>query len=170
MRSLVPSILDTEPRPHAALGLPRYAPMTSPLRRYADLVNEAQLLSQVLDDAPRFSQEELQEMLLSLRISLDGASQIQRFRPRYWKCLYFRQQGDRIWWPGVVTEENELFVSVNLPEQDIFVRGKRRVFDERTCPGMPVEIRIGKVNPLYNEMQILEACAAEGAGEEEGQC
>ena len=170
MRSLVPSILDTEPRPHAALGLPRYAPMTSPLRRYADLVNEAQLLSQVLDGAPRFSQEELQEMLLSLRISLDGASQIQRFRPRYWKCLYFRQQGDRIWWPGVVTEENELFVSVNLPEQDIFVRGKRRVFDERTCPGMPVEIRIGKVNPLYNEMQILEACAAEGAGEEEGQC
>ena len=26
---------------------------------------------------------------------LDAAGQVQRFRPRYWKLLYFRQQGDK---------------------------------------------------------------------------
>ena len=86
---------------------------------------------------------------------------MQRFRPRYWKLLYFRQQGDKIWWPGVITEENDVMVSVSLPEQGMFVRGKRRLFDERACPGMAVRLRLGKVQPLYNEMQILEAMTAE---------
>ncbi len=167
MRAMIPSTLETEARPHAALGLQRYAPMTSPLRRYADLINEVQLTEWVLHGKPRFSGEELQQILLPLHIALDGAGQIQRFRPRYWKFLYFRQKGDRVWWHGVITEENDAFVSVSLPEEDIFVRGRRRIFDERACPGMAVDIRLGKVNPLYNEMQILEAVPSEGGTEED---
>ena len=34
MRALTPSSLELQARPHAALGLPRYTPVTSPLRRY----------------------------------------------------------------------------------------------------------------------------------------
>ena len=167
MRAMIPSTLETQARPHAALGLQRYAPMTSPLRRYADLVNEVQLVEYALHGAPRFSGDELQQILVILHVALDGAGQIQRFRPRYWKYLYFRQKGDKVWWHGVITEENDAFVSVSLPEQDIFVRGRRRVFDERACPGMAVDIRLGKVNPLYNEMQILEAVPSEDGSEED---
>ena len=93
---------------------------------------------------------------------LDAAGQVQRFRPRYWKLLYFRQQGDKVWWDGVVTEENDMFVNVSLPAQGMYVRGKRRMFDERTCPGMAVQVRIGRVHPLYNEIQILEAVSMDG--------
>lgn len=57
----------------------------------------------------------------------------------------------------MITEENDTFVSVSLPDQGMFVRGKRRLFDERACPGMSVVVRIGKVHPLYNEIQIMEA-------------
>ena len=32
---------------------------------------------------------------------------------------------------------------------------------------MAVDIRLGKVNPLYNEMQILEAVPSEGGTEED---
>lgn len=167
MRAMVPSVLDTQPRPHAALGLDRYAPVTSPLRRYADLVNEAQVVSFLRSGKPHFAKSELDQLLLSLHIALEGAGQVQRFRPRYWKLLYFRQQGDRVWWPGVITEENDVFVSVSLAEQDIFVRGKRRFFDERSCPGMPVKLRLGKVNPLYNEIQIVEAVSCDGLAEED---
>ena len=50
---------------------------------------------------------------------------------------------------------------MSLPEQGLFVRGRRRLFDERAAPGMRVRVRLGKVQPLYNEIQILEAVPAE---------
>ena len=54
-----------------------------------------------------------------------------------------------------------MFATVSLPDQGIFLRGKRRQFDERDCPGTAVEVRIGRVNPLYNEIMFLEARTAD---------
>ena len=157
MRALVPSALEVQARPHAALGLARYTPVTSPLRRYPDLINEAQAVHVLRTGRPRWSADELAGLLAILAPALEAAGQVQRFRPRYWKLLYFRQQGDKLWWNGVVTEENDHFATVSLPEQGLFVRGRRRLFDERACPGAAVQVRLGKVHPLYNEIQILEA-------------
>lgn len=161
MRALTPSGLEVQARPHAALGLARYTPVTSPLRRYPDLVNEAQVVHFLRKGTPFRDAAALADLLTALLPALDAAGQVQRFRPRYWKLLYFRQKGDKVWWPGVITEENDNFVSVSLPEQGMFVRGKRRLFDERACPGMAVTVRLGKVQPLYNEIQIMEAATVD---------
>lgn len=162
MRALTPSSLEIQARPHAALGLARYAPVTSPLRRYPDLVNEAQVVHFLRTGTLFRDEAALADLLAALSPVLEAAGQVQRFRPRYWKLLHFRQKGDKVWWPGVITEENDNFVSVSLPEQGMFVRGKRRLFDERACPGMAVAVRIGKVHPLYNEIQIMEATTVDG--------
>lgn len=159
IRALVPSILEVEARPHAALAMPRYAPATSPLRRYTDLVNVAQILNFREHGVPRWSAADLEALLESLAPALEGAGQTQRFRPRYWKLLYVRQMGDKYWWSGVITEENENFVAVSMPALGLMVRGKRNLFDERAEPGRHVRIRLGKVSPLYNEIQILETAA-----------
>ncbi len=169
MRAMIPSILETEARPHAALGLSSYAPVTSPLRRYADLVNEAQILSVLRGGEPTFSAEALERLLVPLRVALDAVGQIQRFRPRYWKLLFFRQAGEKRWWPGTVTERTDLHVSVSLPEYDFFVRGRPRVFEDRASPGTRVRVRFGRINPLCNEITVLEAvmeddCAPEVSG------
>lgn len=161
LRALIPSTLEVEARPHAALALPRYAPVTSPLRRYPDLINEAQALHMLATGSPRWDKAALSALLEQVSPALEAAGQVQRFRPRYWKLLYFRQQGDKMWWPGVITEENEAFATVSLPEQGLFVRGRRKLFDERAAPGMRVRVRLGKVQPLYNEIQILEAAPAD---------
>lgn len=73
-----------------------YAPSTSPLRRYPDMINETQIISLLRDGKPRWSKEELDTLLPLLNAHLDAAGQVQRFRPRYWKLLYFKQQGDRL--------------------------------------------------------------------------
>ncbi|MDR1660394.1 MAG: RNB domain-containing ribonuclease [Desulfovibrio sp.] len=159
MRALVPSCLEIRARRHAALAVARYAPVTSPLRRYTDLVNEAQVAYFLRNGKPLWDGETLARMLGFLLPALEATGQVQRFRPRYWKLLYLRQQGDKVWWPGVITEENDAFVNVSLPELGLFVRGRRQLFDERTCPGMPVSVRLGKINPLYNEVQILETAS-----------
>jgi exoribonuclease-2 len=159
MRALVPSCLEVRVRRHAALAVERYAPVTSPLRRYTDLVNEAQVAYFLRNGRPLWDGETLAHILGLLLPALEATGQAQRFRPRYWKLLYFRQQGDKVWWPGVITEENDAFVNVSLPEQGLFVRGRRQLFDDRACPGMPVSVRLGKINPLYNEVHILETAS-----------
>src|SRR4030095_2050348 len=42
----------TVPAPHQGLGVPQYIWASSPLRRYADLVNQRQLLSLVGNEVP----------------------------------------------------------------------------------------------------------------------
>lgn len=155
VKAMAPAVLETSPRPHAGLGETAYAPSTSPLRRYPDLINETQIISLLRDGKPRWSKEELDALLPLLNAHLDAAGQIQRFRPRYWKLLYFRQQGDR-WWPAVITDENDAFVTVNMPKEQMVVRARRQFFGERTHPGQELEIRLGKVHPLHNEFQLVE--------------
>ncbi len=155
VKALAPAVLETSPRPHAGLGEPVYAPSTSPLRRYPDMINETQIISMLRDGKPRWSKEELDALLPLLSARLDAAGQVQRFRPRYWKLLYFRQQGDR-WWPAVITDENDAFVTVNLPREQMIVRARRQFFGERAHPGQELEIRLGKVHPLHNEIQLVE--------------
>jgi exoribonuclease-2 len=160
MKALVPSGLELVPRPHAALGVSVYSPVTSPLRRYPDMVNVAQVLHMLQHGHPRWSQAELGALLPLLNARLDAAGQVQRFRPRYWKLLYVRQLGDKFWWDGVVTEENDGFVTINLPREQLFVRGKRKLFSERVYAGQAVQLRLGKVDPLENKIFILEVAEA----------
>jgi exoribonuclease-2 len=157
VRALPPAVLEAQPRRHAGLGLAAYATVSSPIRRYADLFNQGQILSFLREGVPRASAAALASLLPHLAARQDAAGQVQRFRPRYWKLLFFRQQGDKIWWDGVVTEENEAFASVALPWAQLVVRGRRGLLGEKACPGQAVQVRLGKVNPLLNEIQILEA-------------
>ena len=155
VRALAPAVLETTPRRHAGLGEAVYAPSTSPLRRYPDMINETQIISMLRDGKPRWSLEELNALLPLLNARLDAAGQVQRFRPRYWKLLYFRQQADR-WWHAVITDENDAFVTANLPAEQMIVRARRQLFGENVRLGQELEIRLGKVHPLQNEYQIVE--------------
>ena len=155
VRVLVPASLEVTPRPHAGLGEKAYAPSTSPLRRYPDLLNEAQILHVLRTGAARWSKEQLESMLPLLNSRLDAASQVQRMRPRYWKLLYLKQNST-LWWPGVVTDENDAFVSVSLPREQVFLRAKRSLFGEKCHPGQAVEVKLHKIHPLRNEVQIAD--------------
>ncbi len=156
VKALAPAVLEAAPRRHAGLGVDAYSPMTSPLRRYPDLVNVAQLVHYADHATPLWTSQELEAMLPLLNTRLDAAAQVQRFRPRYWKLLFFKQKGDQTWWDAVVTDENDAFVTVALPEQQIFVRGRRASFGDKAHPGTRLMVRIGKVHPLNNEIQILD--------------
>ncbi|MFO7659537.1 MAG: ribonuclease catalytic domain-containing protein [Candidatus Cloacimonadaceae bacterium] len=58
-----PSTLGTEPRPHTTMGLKVYAQMTSPLRRYSDLVNQRQSLAVLYGDELPYTKDQLEKML-----------------------------------------------------------------------------------------------------------
>lgn len=149
------TLLEPEPRPHACLGVPAYSPVTSPLRRYPDLLNQAQILAWLRAGAPRWSREDLARLLPGVTARVEAASRIQRYRTRYWKLEYFRQRKDRFF-TAVVVEDGPL-VSATLPREQFFVRAPRALFGEKVYPGKRFQVRLGKANPLLNEVRLMEA-------------
>jgi len=73
------------PDPHHAMGGALYAHVTSPLRRYADLLNQRQILARLSGGVlPPVPQVELQRVTLALRDVLDRARDLEREAHRYW--------------------------------------------------------------------------------------
>ncbi len=161
-RALSSATLETQAKPHAGMGLTAYAPITSPLRRYADLINEAQILSYVQNKELLFSKEKLDHIVLLLNSTLESVMPIQRMRPRYWKLLYCKQEskkaldnGNDCIWKGIITEEFENFCSIALSREQLFLRAKRSLLPDKIQIGQEIMLRLGKINPLRNEIQII---------------
>ena len=85
--------MTTSPLPHEGLGVPQYAWMTSPLRRYCDLVNQWQLIACLRGEAPAFPQKsaELFAAMRDFELTYAAYGDFQRSMERYW-CLRWLQQ------------------------------------------------------------------------------
>lgn len=155
VKKLGPSLMETRPRRHACLGVDAYSPISSPLRRYSDLINLGQTLHVLEHGVARWSQEELDALLPPLNLRLEAVGRIQRFRPRYWKLLYFKQHDKQLFF-GVVIDMNKHLVTVALPREQIFVRGPRKFFGDQVYIGERISVRLGRIDPLHNTIHILD--------------
>ena len=150
------TILETTPKPHRGLGIKAYASITSPLRRYPDFVNSEQFRHYLTTGEPRWTKDELQATLPRLSARLELAGKVQRFRPRYWKLLYFKQNPKKLV-EGIVVDEMGNLVQLALPEAQIFVRAPRKMLGDKIYPGQSFMLRLNKVDPLTNEIRVVEA-------------
>lgn len=159
-RLLSPAITEIEPKPHTGLGLKAYSPVTSPLRRYGDLINQAQLMHYRFFNAPLFQNEEMEQMLTQYNIHNGLAGQVQRNRPRYWRFVFMQQeakrQGENCGFHGIISDENDMYVTVTLTREQILVRAKRQLFGDKALLGQEVLLRLGKINPLLFETSIMK--------------
>lgn len=156
VRLLAPTSLETTPKPHAALGVDVYAPATSPLRRYTDFLNAAQIEAYLKDGAPRLSLDELDALLPNLSGRIQAVSQVQRFRPRYWKLHYLSLRKNEFH-SALVADEHGPLPSLAIPELQINVRAPIKLLGDKLYPGQRFAIRFGKIDPLTNEIKVVEA-------------
>lgn len=91
------SEISTTPARHASLGLNCYAQVTSPIRRYTDLIAHFQIKAQLRGEKPPFSTQELQEVMLSIGTAIKEASLVERQTNRYWALEYLRRHPERVW-------------------------------------------------------------------------
>jgi len=157
INNMGPSILECEPRRHATIGAKAYAPVTSPLRRYSDFINMAQIAARLTGKGRLLNQSELEGLLPVLSSRAELVGQVQRMRPRYWKYEYFRQNHKKMRWSGVIVDPGSTLVTIALPDLQLFLKAPRKIFGDKIRLGQRFSIRIGKVDPLNNEIKIVEA-------------
>ena len=157
MRSLNSSKLDVQPQLHASLGLQAYAPVSSALRRYPDLMNLTQLAVYRESGRLQWTMEELYAMLPGLSARMQDVAKVQRYRTRYWKLLYFQRWCKERMWSGVVVAEEGQQVVVCLPAEQLFLRGPKKLFGDKIIPGARYRIELGKIDPLNNDIKIIKA-------------
>jgi exoribonuclease-2 len=156
--------MTTSPLPHEGLGVPQYAWMTSPLRRYCDLVNQWQLIACLKGETPAFAQKsaELFAALRDFELTYAAYAEFQRLMERYW-CLRWLQQ--RAVTTLVATVRREQLVKLDhLP---LLLRVASLPAD--LVPGQQVLLAIDTLDLLGPELtcRFVEILAARNAAEAE---
>jgi exoribonuclease-2 len=87
----------TRPSRHAGLGAEAYVTMTSPIRRFYDLLVEEQILS-ALRGAPIWSQAQMEEIITEVGPTLSKVGLVEEMTERYWVLRYLEKR------PGTTTK------------------------------------------------------------------
>ena len=135
--------LSLYPEYHAGIGLDYYAQFSSPIRRYADLVLQRQLIAALATpDRFAYSQEELLAVLAGAENAEAEGRELERRAKRYWVLRYLERHAADAELTAVVTREG---ASAEL--SDYGVRGT--LHGAMHVPaGSTIVVQIARVEPL----------------------
>ncbi|MEZ4726901.1 MAG: RNB domain-containing ribonuclease [Caldilineaceae bacterium] len=116
-RLLKPSQQKSAPGPHAGLGMEVYCQVTSPLRRYADLLTHQQLRAHTRGAAGLTAQA-VMERAAEASNSIRAIRTAERLSNQHWKLVYLLRNPD---WSGAgtVVEKSGARNLVLMPELDL---------------------------------------------------
>ncbi len=144
--------LDLEPQRHCSLGVPHYTSITSPIRRFVDLVTQRQLKHVLETGKPFYNEEQLQQIITEFRSYVGKVGFVQRKWNRYWLLKYLEQE-DIQHTTALVLDTNNRFAHLLLP--DFLLETNMPVNEEaKVKPGELIRIRIEHLNPREDTMRI----------------
>ena len=136
-RSLRPRQYSGQPGPHGGLGLDVYAQVTSPLRRYLDLVAHQQLRAFLRGDDPLEAQA-IVERVGAAEVAARGIRRAERLSREHWTVVYLQQhpgwQGE-----GVLVEKRMPRGVVLIPDLALEARVK---VSESVAPDSTLPLRL----------------------------
>jgi exoribonuclease II len=140
------------PGPHSGLGLEPYTTVTSPIRRYQDLVVQRQLSAALRGTQVPYSREALERIVAESEELLAQASQLEQTRQRYWLLKHLEnRKGEET--PALVVGRYGRRVQVLLTEYML----------ETSLPlaaagwlqeGQEIMARIVRAKPLEDELRV----------------
>ncbi|MEM8611061.1 MAG: ribonuclease R family protein [Cyanobacteria bacterium P01_H01_bin.105] len=96
-RCMPRSEMGINPARHATLGLDYYSQVTSPIRRYTDLLAHFQLKAHLRGERLPFSPEEMTELTQGVSTAAYEAVTVERQTKRYWALEFLRREGNHTW-------------------------------------------------------------------------
>lgn len=110
VRKLKRSVLWPGPREHWALGLDAYIQMSSPLRRYTDLITQRQLVYYLDRGQELYDREILLRLMTGIEEKMMVLKEFERRRHRYWIIKHIKQMGlDAVYSATVIEERGGVF-------------------------------------------------------------
>lgn len=143
----------TEPSGHFSLGLPAYVQATSPIRRYADLVVQRQLLAVQQNTAP-LAAEALQGLLTDLDGSIRQGIQISREDQRHWQQVWFHDHRQEHW-AGLFLRWLRPQDRLGLVHVDALGLDLAAECPAGSQPGDALQLRVQLVDPLRDQLRLL---------------
>ena len=138
--------LSLHPEYHAGIGLGFYAQLSSPIRRYADLVLQRQMLGALANRDPQtppiYTVDELLTVLAGAENAEASGRELERRAKRYWTLRYLERHAVDGPILAYVAREGQ---SAELA--DFAVRGT--LHGAPTLPNqMPIRVQVSRVDPL----------------------
>lgn len=141
-----------QPKPHRGMGLDVYTQISSPLRRFFDLIIQHQVKSAALGRSWTFTHEQLTHYKNMVEPALKNAINVQTSRKRYWLQKYFETLGSRTFEALVVVQMpykwrlfiSEFMLDVEIDKQD----------HQDLAAGDVVMLKIKKVNARANVLKF----------------
>ncbi|MBD2019467.1 VacB/RNase II family 3'-5' exoribonuclease [Leptolyngbya sp. FACHB-36] len=154
-RCMPRSELSITPARHASLGLDTYTQVTSPIRRYSDLLTHFQLKAHLRGASLPFSADEMKELTLSLSSAVQEAVLVERQTNRYWGLEYLRRNSDEVWSALMLRwlREHENLGLILL--EDLGIELAMR-FNRAIAPGDRLEIKVSYADPRQDIIQFQE--------------
>ncbi len=153
MRNMRRSKLSLFPQPHGGLGLAAYIQLTSPIRRYADLVIQRQFAARIQGSPPPYEREELLEVLGSAEAAEREIRAIEQQSDRRWVLEYMAQELSGRTLLGTVIDQVARGFTVEIDE--LFIRGlmsPNRVHK----PGDRVKVVIDSIQSDQGRLKLRE--------------
>jgi exoribonuclease-2 len=151
-RSMRPRSLSLKPSLHQGLGLDVYTQVTSPLRRYTDLLAHQQIRA-VLRGAKALGEDEVLLRMGAAEAAMAAATQAERASRSHWTLVYLE---DKIGssWEGVVLEKKGAMARLLIPALglDTQVSLKKDAQPNETIPLRLVSLRIPEGEAVFSAL------------------
>ena len=155
IKHLKPSFVTSKPEAHKSLGVTSYVQMTSPIRRYMDLLMQRQLISWLEEQKIYYSESELEDTNTRVSLATREIKNAQRSRHRYWLIRYLLEK-DLKGATGYVSSKGYNGFNVYIPEFLIELalsNAGGRVFDI----GRELSLSIWGADPLRRRIRVSPA-------------
>ncbi len=146
LRTLRKTVVNSVPGRHSSLGLASYTQITSPLRRYSDLLLHRQIKAAINGRPPVYSQSELDQTMMIADTAVIRADEIMRDRERYFLLKYLKQQqkSAELLYDGVVVDTSMTEVTFYVDFLCSFRHCRRPNFD--VTPGQKVIVKVNQID------------------------
>jgi exoribonuclease-2 len=151
-RFLRPAKITTRAKPHSCVGVMQYTTMTSPIRRFLDLVMQLQLMSMARGLGAVFQEHELNGLLADITRVQSRANLVRRLRYRYWLLKYLEPLvGARV--DAMVIDRGKRQISVLLT--DLLMEADLPLTQSVNVePGAMVKVKVAQVKPLDDLLKL----------------
>lgn len=160
-RCMPRSEMGVTPARHATLGLEGYSQVTSPIRRYTDLLAHFQIKAHLRGDPLPFSSDEIIELTQGASSGAYEAILVERQTKRYWALEYLRRGAQNDIWSVILLRwlrEGDRLGLVLFEELGLELPMR---FDRSVELGERLQVRITHANPRQDVIRMQEVASNE---------